>query len=224
MSGARILVVEDEAAIADVVDAYLRQAGYKVERAANGRDALQMWRTFDPDLIVLDLMIPGPNGIEVAKTVRAESDVAIAMLTAKVDEADRLEGLGVGADDYITKPFSPRELVLRVDAILRRAQGGLRAPRSLEAAGIAIDENGHAVTCHGSDVHLTPNQFALLRRLVADAGTAVHREALMDLVHLDSLDPRTVDVHVSQIRRKLGPCGNAIETVRGIGYRVRTTP
>ena len=224
MSGARILVVEDEAAIADVVDAYLRQAGYKVERAANGRDALQMWRTFDPDLIVLDLMIPGHNGIEVAKTVRAESDVAIAMLTAKVDEADRLEGLGVGADDYITKPFSPRELVLRVDAILRRAQGGLRAPRSLEVGGIAIDENGHTVTCHGSDVHLTPNQFALLRRLVADAGTAVHREALMDLVHLDSLDPRTVDVHVSQIRRKLGPCGNAIETVRGIGYRVRTTP
>lgn len=220
MSGERVLVVEDEAAIAQVVDAYLRQAGFKVERASNGRDALQMWRTFDPDLIVLDLMIPEPDGIEVAKAIRQESDVAIAMLTAKVDEADRLEGLGLGADDYITKPFSPRELVLRVEAIIRRARGGIRTPRSLEVSGIVIDEKGHMVTCHGRAVHLTPNQFELLRRLLADAGTAVHREVLMDLVHLDSADPRTVDVHVSQIRRKLGPCGDAIETVRGIGYRV----
>lgn len=221
MSGARVLVVEDEAAIAEVLEAYLKRSGYRVERATNGRQALQMWRTFNPDLIVLDLMIPPPDGLEVAQTVRAASNVAILMLTAKVEEADRLRGLGTGADDYVTKPFSPREVVLRVDAILRRAQGGVRAPQSWAVGGLELDGGARTVTCHGRDVHLTPNQFELLRRLVAEAGAAVHREVLMDLIHLDSLDPRTVDVHVSQLRRKLGPCGEAIETVRGVGYRLR---
>ncbi|MFO8173972.1 MAG: response regulator, partial [Longimicrobiales bacterium] len=139
MAGERILIVEDEARIAEVLERYLRADGYRVERAADGRRALELWRAAAPDLILLDLMIPEPDGAEVARRIRETSDVPIVMVTAKVEEADRLEGLGLGADDYVTKPFSPREVVARVRAVLRRSSGQVRTPRHLAVGSLEVD-------------------------------------------------------------------------------------
>ena len=221
MAGERILIVEDEARIADVLERYLRADGFRVERAADGRRALELWRAASPDLILLDLMIPEPDGLEVARRIRAASEVPIVMVTAKVEEADRLEGLGLGADDYVTKPFSPREVVARVHAVLRRSSGRVRAPRHLAAGDLEIDLDAVEARCGGAPLDLSPAQFQLLTALVSRAGVALGREELLDALEGSWADERTVDAHVKNLRRRLGPCRERLETVRGVGYRVR---
>jgi DNA-binding response OmpR family regulator len=221
MAGERILVVEDEPRIAEVLERYLRAEGFTVERAADGRRALELWRAADPDLILLDLMIPAPDGLEVARRVRAESDVPIVMVTAMAEEADRLAGLGLGADDYVVKPFSPREVVARVRAVLRRAAGQVRQATHLAVGDLSIDLDAHQARCGDAAVSLSPAQFRLLAALASRPGAVLSRHELLD-GHGDGFtDERTVDAHVKNLRRRLGPCGDRLETVRGIGYRLR---
>ena len=221
MAGERILIVEDEARIADVLERYLRADGFRVERAADGRRALELWRAADPDLILLDLMIPEPDGLEVARRIRAASEVPIVMVTAKVEEADRLEGLGLGADDYVAKPFSPREVVARVHAVLRRSSGRVRAPRHHAAGDLEIDLDAIEARCRGVRLELSPAQFQLLAAMLARSGQALRREELLDALEGSWADERTIDAHVKNLRRRLGPCRERLETVRGVGYRVR---
>lgn len=221
MPGERILIVEDEARIADVLERYLRHAGFRVERAADGRRALELWRAADPDLILLDLMIPEPDGLEVARRVRESSDVPIVMVTAKAEEADRLAGLGLGADDYVVKPFSPREVVARVQAVLRRSSGHVRAPRHHAAGDLEVDLDAAEARCAGRPLPLSPAQLRLLVTMVARAGEALTRAELLDALEGSWADERTVDAHVKNLRRRLGPCRERLETVRGVGYRVR---
>ncbi len=221
MAGERILIVEDEARIADVLERYLRADGFRVERAADGRRALELWRAADPDLILLDLMIPEPDGLEVARRIRAASEVPIVMVTAKVEEADRLEGLGLGADDYVAKPFSPREVVARVHAVLRRSSGRVRAPRHHAAGDLEIDLDAVEARCRGARLELSPAQFQLLAAMLARSGQALRREELLDALEGSWADERTIDAHVKNLRRRLGACRERLETVRGVGYRVR---
>jgi two-component system response regulator BaeR/two-component system response regulator AdeR len=221
MAGERILIVEDEPRIAEVLERYLRHAGFATERAADGARALELWRAADPDLIVLDLMIPAPDGLEVARHVRERSDVPIVMVTAKAEEADRLAGLGVGADDYVVKPFSPREVVARVTAVLRRSSGRVRSPTHHVAGDLAVDVGAAQARCAGEPLALSPAQFRLLAVLVARAGEALSREELLDALEGSWADERTVDAHVKNLRHRLGRCRDRLETVRGFGYRVR---
>lgn len=221
MAGERILIVEDEARIAEVLERYLRAEGYRVERAADGRRALELWRAAAPDLIVLDLMIPEPDGVEVARRIRETSDVPIVMVTAKVEEADRLEGLGLGADDYVTKPFSPREVVARVRAVLRRSSGQVRTPRHLAVGSLEVDMDAAEARCGGARLTLSPAQLRLLVAMVARPGHAFGRAELLDALEGSWADERTVDAHVKNLRRRLGPCRERLETVRGVGYRMR---
>ncbi len=164
MAEKRILVVEDEARIADILERYLRAEGFATERATNGRQALELWRAFQPDLILLDLMLPEISGLDVARTIRAKSDVPILMVTAKADEVDRLLGLELGADDYITKPFSPREVVARVRAVLRRAGGAARAAQRYRVGAIEVDLDAFEARCGGAPVSLAPPSCACWRR------------------------------------------------------------
>lgn len=220
MAEKRILVVEDEARIADVLERYLRAEGFVTERAATGKRALELWRAFRPDLILLDLMLPEIGGLEVARTIRARSDVPILMVTAKAEEVDRLVGLELGADDYITKPFSPREVVARVRAVLRRA-GGSRTNRVYRTGAIEVDLDAFEARCGGQPVALSPTQLRLLAALAQAEGRALSRHELLDQLGEAYVDVRTVDAHVKNLRRRLGPCGAQIETVRGVGYRLR---
>ncbi|WP_457627258.1 response regulator transcription factor [Oceanithermus sp.] len=221
MAEKRILVVEDEARIADILERYLRAEGFVTERASNGRQALELWRAFQPDLILLDLMLPEIGGLEVARTIRAKSDVPILMVTAKADEVDRLVGLELGADDYITKPFSPREVVARVRAVLRRTGGGVRPAQRYRVGAIEVDTGAFEARCGGAPVSLSPTQLRLLAALAAAEGRALSRHELLDQLGEAYVDERTVDAHVKNLRRRLGPCGAQIETVRGVGYRLR---
>ncbi|WP_457633220.1 response regulator transcription factor [Oceanithermus desulfurans] len=221
MAEKRILVVEDEARIADVLERYLRAEGFVTERAASGKRALELWRAFRPDLILLDLMLPEIGGLEVARTIRAQSDVPILMVTAKAEEVDRLVGLELGADDYITKPFSPREVVARVRAVLRRVGGSARAARIYRVGAIAVDLDAFEARCGEAPVALSPTQLRLLAALAQAEGRALSRHELLDQLGEAYVDTRTVDAHVKNLRRRLGPCGAQIETVRGVGYRLR---
>ncbi len=221
MAEKRILVVEDETRIADVLERYLRAEGFATERATTGRRALELWRAFQPDLILLDLMLPEISGIEVARTIRTRSDVPILMVTAKAEEVDRLLGLELGADDYITKPFSPREVVARVRAVLRRAGGRGRAQRIYRAGAIEVDLDAFEARCGGQPAALSPTQLRLLAALAQAEGRALSRHELLDQLGEAYVDVRTVDAHVKNLRRRLGPCGALIETVRGVGYRLR---
>ncbi len=221
MAGERILIVEDEARIAEVLERYLRAEGYRVERAGDGRRALELWRAAAPDLILLDLMIPPPDGAEVARRIRETSDVPIVMVTAKAEEADRLEGLGSGADDYVTKPFSPREVVARVRAVLRRSSGQVRKPRHLAVGSLEVDLDAAEARCAGVRLALSPAQLRLLAAMVARPGHAFGRTELLDALEGSWADARTVDAHVKNLRRRLGPCRERLETVRGVGYRMR---
>jgi len=221
MSAKKILIVDDEKDIRELVLAYLEREGYQVFEASNGNDALITARTIQPDLIILDIMLPGLNGLEVLSALRRESDVYVIMLTAKTEEVDKLVGLNMGADDYLGKPFSPRELVARVNASLRRMaqtvtqMGG----RVFHFAHVRLDEDAHKVWVDGNLLELTAIEFDLLRTLMAHPGQALTREQLLE--HVWGLDyfgeTRVVDVHVGHIRKKLGD--RFIETVRGIGYR-----
>jgi DNA-binding response OmpR family regulator len=220
---ARILVVDDSAVTTETVALYLRHAGHDVLTAANGRDALRLATGERPDLIVLDIMLPLIDGLEVCRNLRARSAVPIIMLTARTSEADRLRGLDAGADDYVTKPFSPRELVARVAAVLRRT-----GPRenALRAGPLEIDRLAHDVRWSGASVPTTPAEFRLLEVLVSSPGRAWTRSELADRafgVGHDVLE-RTIDAHIMNLRRKLEPDRGEpqfIETVFGVGYRFR---
>ena len=221
-----IVVVEDDPNIADLVELYLRRDGYRPYQASTGERALEVIAERRPKLILLDVGLPGElDGLDVCRAVRAESDVPIVFLTASDDEVDRVLGLELGADDYVTKPFSPRELVARVKAILRRTEGGSSArerpqPIALDS-GIVVDPARREVTVETDPVALATREFDLLHHLADNRGLALSRRQLLDAVWGEDWvgDDRTVDVHVRQLRKKLG-AGLTLETVWGVGYRL----
>ena len=218
-----IVVVEDEPDIRNLIVHHLESDGFRCRTAATGPDALAAVRAAVPALVVLDLMLPGMDGLEVCRRLRAiAASLPIIMLTAKADEVDRVVGLELGADDYVVKPFSPKELVARVRAVLRRAQPA-DSTRPIEGGGIALDPARHRVTVAGAEVGLTPKEFELLQTLMEAAGRVLSREQLLSRVwgyaRADEIESRTVDVHVRRLRAKLGAAGSRIATVKTIGYR-----
>ncbi|WP_420643211.1 response regulator [Candidatus Leptofilum sp.] len=220
----RILVVDDEPKIVKLARDYLERSGYAVLTAGDGRTALTIARSEKPDMVVLDLNLPELDGLDVCRTLRRESDVPIIMLTARIDETDRLIGLELGADDYITKPFSPRELVARVRAVLRRVRGGLVPTEQIQVGDIEIDLNGHRISRAGETLQLTRIEFNLLAILAQHPGQTLSREQLLERLHGFSHDTyeRSIDAHVKNLRRKLEPDPSEpiyILTVYGIGYK-----
>ena len=214
-----ILVIEDEETIAAAVAARLEKEGYDVVVAADGLDGIERFRKETPDLVVLDLMLPGMDGLEVCRRIQSERYVPVLMLTARNDETDILVGLGVGADDYVTKPFSPRELVARVKTLLRRVErAGAAPPATLRAGDIEIDTGRRLVHKAGAPLHLTPIEFELLHRFAGKPGFVFTRDQLLNDVwgYDDPAGGRTVDTHVASLRRKLG--SEVIRTVHGVGY------
>lgn len=225
MARARILVVDDDPKTVASLRLYLEHAGYEVTAAIDGRQALSLARTVPPpDLIVLDRMLPHVDGLTVCRTLRADSDVPVILLTARTTEEDRLEGLDQGADDYVPKPFSPRELVARVRAVLRRTPAGARDRAPIRVSGLTIDLARHEVMVRGRTVALTPREFRLLEALAGAPGRAFTREELVARAFgpdYEGLD-RTIDAHVMNLRRKIeaDPAQPTyIETVFGVGYR-----
>ncbi len=226
-SGKKILVVDDEASVRKLVGSYLGREGYEVIEAADGAQALKLARTQHPNLIVLDVMIPEVDGLEVCRILRSESNVFVLMLTARSEETDKLLGLGLGADDYLTKPFSPRELVARVKAILRRGQekDTVAGKDVLRAGDLEIDPGRYEATLAGRKLELTTREFEILRQLVSRPGMVFTREKLLELVWGYDFygDPRVVDVHVAKLRKKVeDDPGDPkhIKTVRGVGYKL----
>jgi DNA-binding response OmpR family regulator len=227
MSEQTVLVVDDEEAIAEAVRARLESEGYRVYVAGDGPDAIKSHAEHHPDLVVLDLMLPGMDGLEVCKEIQKERWTPVLMLTARTEEADKVAGFAVGADDYLTKPFSLRELAVRVKAILRRVDriNGLGAEPAgpIELHGLTIDEQRRIVTVDGEEIPLTPLEFEILLALARDPGVVLSRDQLMDKVwgYRDYAGGRVVDSHVARIRRKLNEDGNDprfIRTVHGVGY------
>lgn len=217
----RVLIVEDEPKLAELVADYLKAAGYEAHCLANGLEAVPWVKSHAPDLIVLDLMLPGRDGLEICKEVRSFSDVPIIMVTARVEEVDRLIGLESGADDYLCKPFSVRELVARVKALLRRP----RNVSSLKETGLSVDETRHEVTLDGTKIELTPVEFRLLAALAAEPGRVLSRDRLLEKLYADHrvVTDRTVDAHVKNLRRKLEAIRTGADLVRsiyGVGYRL----
>ncbi len=219
----KILVVDDELTLLNTVQAYLEQEGYAVRTASNGRSALRIFHDFQPDLVVLDIMLPEIDGLEVLRQLRQSSDVYVIMLTAKVDEADKVIGLGLGADDYVTKPFSPRELVARTKAALRRLGGGA-VKKELVFAHLRLDEEARLAWRDNQPLDLTPIEFDLLLTLMRHHGRALSREQLIEQVWGYDYygDDRVVDVHIGRLRKKIedDPTDpTLIATVWGAGYR-----
>jgi DNA-binding response OmpR family regulator len=218
-----VLVVEDEASIASFVALYLKNAGYQVRTVGTGREALAETEEKTPALIVLDLMLPDVDGIEVCRRIRQRSDVPILMLTARDEDVDKIIGLEVGADDYLTKPFNPRELVARVKSILRRSVPERREAQSkqMKHGDLEIDAGRREVRVSGTEVQLAPKEFDLLWELLDHRGLVLTRDQLLERVwgYTFAGDTRTVDVHVRQLRRKLGEA-SPIVTVWGVGYKV----
>ncbi|HMN10598.1 MAG TPA: response regulator [Gemmatimonadaceae bacterium] len=225
-AGERVLVVDDEPDIVALVAYHLVKAGYRVSTAGTGPDAVAQARQERPAVVVLDLMLPGMSGFEVLEQLRADAstkDVAVLLLTARKDEPDRIKGLSLGADDYLTKPFSPQELTLRVAAILRRIQQGQQpAGDVLRVGAIAIDRAAHKVQVDGEEIELTPTEYRLLLTLAERRGRVQGRAHLLETVWeaAPDIQTRTVDMHVQRLRTKLGAAGDLIETVRGFGYRL----
>lgn len=222
----RILVVDDEPDIVALVVYHLAKAKYRVSSAASGPDALALAKRERPALVVLDLMLPGMSGFDVLARLRQDPDtagVAVLMLTARKDEPDRIRGLELGADDYLTKPFSPQELVLRVAAILRRVGTGGEAIDSLHIGPIRIDRSAHRVWVEEEELELTPTEYKLLLMLADRRGRVQARTHLLETVWeaAPDIQTRTVDMHVQRLRTKLGVAGELVETVRGFGYRLR---
>jgi DNA-binding response OmpR family regulator len=224
---AHVLVVEDEAELADLIRREIEAAGHTVSSAGDGPSAVEMVAKVDPDIVLLDVMLPGYDGIEVLRRVRLTSSVPILMLTARATELDKVLGLELGADDYLTKPFSMRELQARVGAILRRAER-IRQISATESGsvvmtfpGLTIDVAAHAVEVDGQDLALTATEFSLLRLLAANPGRVFSREFLLEEVWGGEavVFDRTVDSHIQRLRKKLGVAGDLIETVWGVGYR-----
>ncbi|MCB9653575.1 MAG: response regulator transcription factor [Deltaproteobacteria bacterium] len=225
-----VLVVDDDERLRSLVAEYLESRGFQVIAVPDGEQAIERMRTAPADLVVLDVMLPGKDGFEVCREVRKFSAAPIIMLTARGDETDRIVGLEIGADDYLPKPFNPRELLARINAILRRSTGSTQGERDPFSAGpIAIDPDRRLVTLRGEKVDLTTTEFEILRTLVANAGRVIGRERLMELARGEefaSFD-RSIDVHISHIRRKLGDDPRQptfVITVRGIGYTVPKDP
>jgi len=226
MPGKRVLVVDDDVKTVELVKLYLNRDGYKVVTAHDGVEALRLARECHPDLIVLDLMLPGIDGLAVCRTLRGESDVPIIMLTAKTTDQDKLAGLDLGADDYVSKPFSPKELAARVRAVLRRLPGEalLRGPEKLECGKLSINLPGRDAYIGDRRLNLTPTEFKLLGVLAREPGRVFSRAQLIEKAlgyDFDGFD-RTIDVHVLNLRRKLGmdtKHPEYIETVYGTGYR-----
>ena len=228
MQRPKILVVDDEAPILELVRGYLEREGFEVVTAGDGLVAVDAVRASAPDVVVLDVMLPGLDGMEVCRRIRTFSDAYVLMLTARGEEIDRIVGLTVGADDYLVKPFSPRELVARVRALLRRPRGSADE-RASAPAGFEIDASRRVVRVDGAAVELTALEFDLLAVLARDPGVVVGRQSLLDRVWGAEFvaDDHLVDVHIANLRRKLGDDPGHprfIETVRGVGYRLREAP
>ncbi len=228
MTVQRVLVVDDDREIVRLVRTYLEQNGYEVLVAYNGETALHILRRERPDLMLLDLMLPGRNGMDVTRVVKGDVGLAampIIMLTARVEDHDKILGLELGADDYVTKPFNPGEVVARVRAVLRRMQGEPAPPKVIQVGAVVVDLDRHQAQVNGQAVHLTPTEFALLRALAEQPGHALTRQEMIEKglgYSYEGLD-RTVDSHVKNLRRKLDEAGGAshlVETVFGVGYRL----
>jgi DNA-binding response OmpR family regulator len=217
MTAPSILVVDDEPPILELVRGYLEREGFTVRTAEDGLAAVEQVRVDRPDVVILDLMLPGLDGLEVCRRIRTFSDAYVLMLTARSEEIDRIVGLSVGADDYLVKPFSPRELVARVKALLRRPRGGLP---TATGANLVIDPARRAVTIRGSAIILTATEFDILAALARDPGVVISRNQLLDRVWGPEFvgDDHLVDVHVANLRHKIGD--GFVETVRGVGYRL----
>lgn len=227
MSAQKVLVVEDHLDTRELLKYNLTSAGFDVATAGDGQSGLDMAAAFRPDIVLLDLMMPGIDGLETCRQLKADaslSRIPVIMLTAKSDEVDKIVGLELGADDYVVKPFSPRELVLRIKAVLRRSGAPkLDAPKLWEREGVRIDFEAHLLTVDGKDATLTATEFKLLTVLISGAGKVQTRDNLLDTVwdtHFEGYS-RTVDTHVRRLRQKLGPYAAYIETVRGVGYRFK---
>ena len=222
MSRETILVVDDEKHIVELARLYLEQAGFRVASAADGQEALRAARHLQPALVVLDLMLPGLDGWEVCKRLRAESDVPIIMLTARSDDIDRIVGLELGADDYVTKPFNPRELVARVRAVLRRYQKSVRPGQAVTVGPLTVDATSREARLGGRLLELRPKEFDLLLALAEHRGQVMSRDQLLDLVWGYDFPggTRTVDAHISHLRSHLAGSEIAIETYRGYGYKL----
>jgi two-component system phosphate regulon response regulator PhoB len=221
----KILVADDEPDVLNLVSANLRAAGFEVLKAEDGPSALELARSQPPHLLVLDLMLPGMSGLEVCRALKADpvtSSIPIIMLTAKAEEVDRIVGLELGADDYVTKPFSPRELVLRVKSVLRRGDKGATAGDFLTLHQIVLDRARFQVTVAGNPVDFTATELKLLTLLMERQGRVQSRETLLNEVwgYETAIDTRTVDTHIRRVREKLGSEADCIETVRGFGYRI----
>jgi DNA-binding response OmpR family regulator len=222
-----VLVVEDEASIASFVAAYLKNAGYTVKTTPSGNEALRIVDSDKPALVVLDLMLPDLDGVEVCKRIRQHSDLPVLMLTARDEDVDKIIGLEVGADDYMTKPFNPRELVARVRAILRRsvAHAAERESAVIQHGDLVVDAGRREAKVGDTEVQLAPKEFDLLWELLDHRGLVLTRDQLLERVwgYTFAGDTRTVDVHVRQLRRKLGDA-SPIVTVWGVGYKVSPAP
>jgi len=217
-----ILVVDDEPNILALAKLYLEQEGYQVEGVGNGTDALAKMASSKPSLIVLDLMLPDIDGFEVCRQIRKKSDVPILMLTARKEDVDKIVGLELGADDYITKPFNPRELVARVKAILRRYKAGLKSGEAIEVGNLRIDPARREITLSGQPLRLRTKEFDLLTTLAQNLGVVLTRDRLLEIVWETDYygETRTVDIHINHLRDKLAGSNVSIETVRGIGYKM----
>lgn len=229
MTPTKILVVDDETSIVQTVRAYLEREGYAVQSAADGPAGLKAARAWQPDLIVLDIMLPGLDGLEILRQLRQESNVYVLMLTARADEIDKIVGLTLGADDYLTKPFSPRELAARVKAILRRGRGASSQEPALLFRRLRIDVDARQVRKDGQPVDLTTTEFDILLALARHPGRVLSREQLIEQVWGYDYygDERVVDVHIGRIRKKIEDDADEptlIVTVRGAGYRFEDAP
>ena len=224
----RILVVDDETNLVELITGYLEREGYEVVTAGDGPSAVSLARSAQPDLVLLDVMLPGFDGVEVCRQIRQFSDAYVLMLTARAEELDKIVGLSIGADDYVTKPFSPREVVARIKALLRRSRGQVTSraqddPPVLHLGELTIDEGRHEVRRGVEGVPLTTREFALLLMLARHPGRVYTRALLLETVWGDDYyDDHVVDVHVANLRKKIGDdpaCPHYVETVRGVGYR-----
>jgi DNA-binding response OmpR family regulator len=217
-----ILVVDDEPNILELAKLYLEQEGYRVEGVSNGNDALQKLNSAKPALIVLDLMLPDIDGFEVCREIRKKSDIPILMLTARKEDVDKIVGLELGADDYLTKPFNPRELVARVKAILRRYKAGLKSGEAIEVGNLRIDPARREATIDRQPLRLRTKEFDLLATLAQNLGVVLTRDRLLEIVWETDYygETRTIDIHINHLRDKLIGANASIETVRGIGYKM----
>ncbi len=224
-----ILVVDDEERLVSLLEAYLRQQGYRVVSASNGRQALEVASREKPDLIVLDIMMPEMDGLEFLKAHRRQANTPVIMLTARVEDEEKIVGLEMGADDYMTKPFRPRELVARIRAVLRRAGRAVPEAAVLQVGDLILDREAHRVTVAGRAVDLTPSEFELLTALMSAPGRVFTRLELLDRIQGVRYEgyERTIDVHVKNVRAKIEPDPRQpryIQTVYGVGYRLREAP